>query len=702
MQICILLPYKENFTKNKAGAVSIFVNDTNQISKLKKNIKVFGSTYNKKTFKNYINITLKKKLFSSTSNQYLNNFIKLIDKNNIDLIEVHNRPHYISTLDKITNVKKILFFHNDPLKMQGSITVQDRLSLINKNEKIVFNSNWSKNQFLVNLPKNVDLSKITVIHQSTSSTKIDFKKKQKIISFVGKLNSSKGYDIFGKSVTKILNKYKDWKCIVIGDEPREKFSFKHKNLYHLGYKNNKFILNTLKKVSISVVPSMWDEPFGRSSLEAASRGCALIISNTGGLTETTNHAIVLKKITEKNLFNKIDFLIKNVSYRIKLQKESYKNFNLTNENASRLIDNLRYDTISKNINIATKNLKNLKILHITNFNERFDGRLHYNTGKRFNNGFIRLGHNVLNISDRDITSYYKSLGDPKGSKTLNNKIINSFKNFNPDIIVMGHADNTSLDTLNYMKEKKKEVKFVQWFLDPVSKTGPDYLNNKKRLLKFSDFMDANFITTDPNSLDFKLKNSFFIPNPADPAFETLENYKKNCQNDVFFAMSHGVHRGILKKGKYDDREKILSKLIKENKNINFDFYGFKEKQPIWSDNFIKKLSNSKMGLNLSRGKPIKYYSSDRMAQLMGNGLLTLIDKKTLYSDFFSKNEIVTYKNYSDLIEKIKKYKKDDNERRRIAKNGKKKYLKYFNSSIVSNFILMKTFNIKTYERFLWD
>ena len=86
---------------------------------------------------------------------------------------------------------------------------------------------------------------------------------------------------------------------------------------------------------------------------------------------------------------------------------------------------------------------------------------------------------------------------------------------------------------------------------------------------------------------------------------------------------------------------------------------------------MKKISNSKMGLNLSRGKPIKYYSSDRMAQLMGNGLLTLIDEKTLYSDYFSKNEIVTYKNYSDLIEKIKKYKKDDNERKRIAKNGKK-------------------------------
>ena len=35
-------------------------------------------------------------------------------------------------------------------------------------------------------------------------------KKEKIISFVGKLNRAKGYDIFGNAVIPILNKYKDW------------------------------------------------------------------------------------------------------------------------------------------------------------------------------------------------------------------------------------------------------------------------------------------------------------------------------------------------------------------------------------------------------------------------------------------------------------------------------------------------------------
>ena len=147
---------------------------------------------------------------------------------------------------------------------------------------------------------------------------------------------------------------------------------------------------------------------------------------------------------------------------------------------------------------------------------------------------------------------------------------------------------------------------------------------------------------------------------------------------------------------------MLQKLLHQNNDINFDFYGLDNKQPIWGDEFKLKLSNSKMGLNFSRGKPIKYYSSDRIAQIMGNGLLTLVDEKVCLTDFFTKKEIVTYKNYSDLIEKIKKYSKDDKERKSIAKNGKTKYLKHFNSDKVAKFIINKTLNINEKEKFLWQ
>ena len=74
---------------------------------------------------------------------------------------------------------------------------------------------------------------------------------------------------------------------------QEKNFFKHKNLEDLWI--NKACIKVLnKKVSISVVCSRWEEPFGRTSLEAASRGCAVIISNRGGLPETTKDAIKIK------------------------------------------------------------------------------------------------------------------------------------------------------------------------------------------------------------------------------------------------------------------------------------------------------------------------------------------------------------------------------------------------------------------------
>ena len=90
--------------------------------------------------------------------------------------------------------------------------------------------------------------------------------------------------------------------------------------------------------------------------------------------------------------------------------------------------------------------------------------------------------------------------------------------------------------------------------------------------------------------------------------------------------------------------KLNLELVNKIPNIKYDFYGFANKQPIWGNDFNNALINSKMGLNLSRGKPTKYYSSNRIASIMGNGLLTFIDEKVQMSDFFNKNEIIFYNN----------------------------------------------------------
>ena len=707
MKISILLPYKENFTPNQAGAVSLFVNDITKKSIFKKTTYIFGSTNSKKRLsKNYINLNLNKKIFQSTSKIYINTFLEYHKKINSDLIEVHNRPNYINLIKIKYSNKLILYFHNDPLTMNGSKNVKQRIDLLNNVDKIIFNSEWSKKRFFINLPNEAGLlsQKTHVCYQSTSRIKIDLKKKQKVISFIGKLNRAKGYDIFGEAIIKILDKHPNWKAKVIGDEPREQLIFKHKNLEILGFKTNKFILNKLKSISISVVCSRWNEPFGRTSLEAASRGAAVIISDRGGLPETCPDAVVLKPLNPKNLFNILDKIIRNKNQLLSLQKKNYSNFKFTHKYIINIIDTLRKNfTRQEKINLF--NLKKeqvLKVIHITNFNQRFNGRLHYNTGRRLNNGFIRLGHNVLTISDRDIINKNKSLTDYNGKKALQDSIIQAQKNFNADCIILGHADAVSSLTLESLKNSNKDLRISQWFLDPLGVNGPDYIKNLSRIKDKEKYLDASFLTTDPDILNLSLSNSYFIPNPCDESFEVLKNYENDCINDVFFAMSHGVHRGGLKKGKYDDREIFINSLIKKNKNINFDIYGMNNVQPIWGDNFINKVSSSSMGLNLSRGKPIKYYSSDRLAQLMGNGLLTFVDKRTLFNNFISNNQIIFYEGINDLSYKLSKYKRDHKERKRIAKNGKEFYLKKLNSTLVADFILSKTMDYKSKNNFIWN
>ena len=121
--------------------------------------------------------------------------------------------------------------------------------------------------------------------------------------------------MFGEAVIRILKKYNDWKAIVIGDEPRMTLNYKHKNLKNLGFQNHDKVLKIFEKTSIAVACSRWDEPLGRTSLEASSRGCATIISNKGGLPETVTDAKILQKLNEKSLTKLISNLIEDAKVR---------------------------------------------------------------------------------------------------------------------------------------------------------------------------------------------------------------------------------------------------------------------------------------------------------------------------------------------------------------------------------------------------
>ena len=696
LKIATILPYKENYTYSKAAAASLWVSDFFKYSKYKKNNYIFGSTDSRDYLsKNYVNIDLKNnnKLFSTTA-IYCDHLIKKINNKNFDIIEIHNRPLVFLYLKKYLNTKYIIYFHNDPLSMKGSKKINERIRLLNETDKIIFVSKWVQKRFFIGIDKRL-ITKTEVVYPSINIDKKKINKTKRIV-FVGKLNPSKGYDIYRDAITKILNEFKGWKAFSIGDESRNKPTIKHKNHLELGYLKHKIVLNFLKGSEIAVVPSRWEEPFGRTALEASSRGCATIISNRGGLQETTDHCIILESINSEELYKQIKKLIINKKLRNKLQIDGSKYVKHVTKDNSNFIDQIR----SELIDIFKINLKlnNLKILNIYNIGQKLDHRLYnISIGKKFTNGFIRNGNDVIEISDRDFVKQNRGLNFININEKFQNYLISTFKNYHPQLVFFGHTNNISLDTLEQFKKINKNVVISQWNEDPMMPSLKDSKSNIEKIQYYNNYVDYNFITTDPSVLKKqkkKLKNTRFLFIPVDKNIECYNVYKLNPRKDLFYAMSHGVNRATLKSGKNDSRIFFLNKLISKMNNINYDFYGFENKEPIWGNDFYTALINSKMGLNLSRGQPTKYYSSNRIASLMGNGLLTFIDKKTSFDDIFNKKEIVFYSSIGDLAEKITHYKLHDNNRRKIAKKGQVKYFKLFNEKRVTKYIIDNSFDKK--------
>ena len=699
IKIATVLPYKENYTFSKAQAAAIWVCDFFKHSEFKNTNFVFGNTKGKDYLtKNYINININnlKSRISSSTNEYCKNFIEKTKDSNFDIIEIHNRPLVFNYLKKKIVSKFIIYFHNDPISMNGSRSPKERLQLLNEVDKIIFVSKWVQTRFFNNLDNKL-INKTEIIYPSIHREKKIYKKDKKI-TFVGKLNESKGYDIYKHAVIKILDEFNNWKAFSIGDESRERPKINHKNHKELGFLKHKKVLQFLNKSEIVVVPSRWEEPFGRTALESASRACATIISRKGGLPETTDHCIILKKLNSTELYKELKKLIIDEKFLRKIQKNSFKHVKHLIKDNSKLIDQIRKSTFQKfNLNF----IKNkLRIINIYNTGQKLNHRLYnISLGKKFTNGFIRNGHDVLEISDRDFVRQNRTFSLTNTETKFQQYLIETFKNYNPDFLFFGHTKNISADTIDQFRILNKSLTISQWNEDPIMPSLDYSRTNIKNISNYANLVDHNFITTDPSIFkkqNTNIKNLHFFFVPVDQNIECFDVYKLDPSRDIFYAMSHGVNRATLKKGKTDSRINFLNTLIKKIDNINYDFYGFENKEPIWGNNFYKALVSSKMGLNLSRGLPTKYYSSNRIASLMGNGLLTFIDRKTQMNDFFTNNEIIFYDNISDLSEKIKFYKKNKKSRIKIARNGKKKYFKLFNELKTTKYIIDKSLGNKTF------
>ena len=357
MKINILLPYKEKFDMNKASSVSITVRNNLFYSNYINQIKIFGQTVENPFFKdNFIGLKYSILSFKSKNKYLAHEMLKIISKDSYkkQLIEIHNRPYLIKLIAKENKFPISLFFHNDPQTMNGSKSIKDRKSILEKCAIIFCVSEFIKKKFLEGINENYH--KVHVLYNGVQRKLEKFPKKKKEILFVGRLVPEKGAHLFVDAVEALAHKYPEWSfhligSVKLGDNKNRNFYTKEiikkvnaigpQAQFH-GFKSQEFVESKMKSASIVVIPSIWKEPFGLVAAEAMSNGSCIIASKVGGIPEIIkDNGILIENINFKKLLSKMNDLITDDKIRKNYQLKAWKNFQHSSKNSSQKLDHFR-------------------------------------------------------------------------------------------------------------------------------------------------------------------------------------------------------------------------------------------------------------------------------------------------------------------------------------------------------------------------
>ncbi len=144
-------------------------------------------------------------------------------------------------------------------------------------------------------------------------------------------------------IKKILKLNRDWRGIIIGDDPRPYKKIILENLEYKGWISHSDTLKIFSQTSIAVITPSRDEPFSRTARKSI---VATLLSNTNKKRrnyERILFGIFLKKIDSYNLFKEINHLITH-SYKKKMVK-NFKNFKISLKKNVSLVDEVYQELI---------------------------------------------------------------------------------------------------------------------------------------------------------------------------------------------------------------------------------------------------------------------------------------------------------------------------------------------------------------------
>lgn len=338
----------------------------------------------------------------------------------------------------------------------------------------------------------------------------------------------------------------------------------------------------------------------------------------------------------------------------------------------------------------------MRIVHADNLMLRRYGYQKVSTGRRHFYGMIRNNWQVYEYSERDIAKFEAPLGiKPLGKRKANKKFIETCDNFRPDVILIGHSDLISNHTLKEIKRLLPDCPLIYRNLDPLWRS-----RNVDTIQWRAEVMDCIFVTTSGPALkQFTNGHNLvgYIPNATDPGMDINRNHEKTSfERDLIF-----VGRGQTTDDRYAFLKELDSRLAAED-NLNFESYGLYGKPGIYGHAYDMAIASTKMGLNLNRYEGWPLYSSDRIAQLMGNGLLTFLWDKGNMRHFFSENEVVFFANLDELVKKVCHFHHDDAHRQAVASAGHSFYHHHFSGAKVTRYMVETALQIPYTEEYLWQ
>ncbi len=335
----------------------------------------------------------------------------------------------------------------------------------------------------------------------------------------------------------------------------------------------------------------------------------------------------------------------------------------------------------------------MRILHSDNLMIRRYGHLKVSTGRKLLNGMIRNNWKVCEYSERDIAKFEAPLGiKPLGIRAANRRFIETFENFKPDVLLIGHSDLLTNETLKTIKRIAPSVPIIYRNVDPLWRE-----RNVKMIHHRKEVVDAIFVTTagDPLKQFLTGRNIVgYIPNATDSAIESFDNSTRTeFELDLIYC-----GRG----NKSDDRYPLILDLHKTLKDkLRFETFGIYGKPGVYGQGYDHLLETSKMALNLNRREGWPWYSSDRIAHIMGNGLLAFVWDKGDMRHFFTDEHVAFFKDQESLLEQIERFQSDDVLRQAVAADGRKFYHENFSGQKIVSFMVETALGLPYSHEYIW-